>query len=168
MPRLLIRLCALAFILFHVLPAQPSQVCRTLCTQFAATCNGSEAVLARCNDELLYDDPPCTDYAELPSWRGGSMRWMAESNVPHPLDLSFMLPASGDGPSSPVRISSSPVELFQTASGLPLLLTLGVLLLHAVCCVLQLSCGASDDEDPAEGRSALHSSIAGERRKGSG
>ena len=141
------------------------QVCRTLCTQFAATCNGSEAVLARCNDELLYDDPPCTDYAELPSWRGGPTRWMAESNVPQPLDL--VLPSSGEGPVA-VRISSSPIELFQTAAGLPLLLTLGVLLLHAACCVLQLSCGATDDEDPAEGRRALHSSITGGGRKGSG
>ena len=140
------------------------QVCRTLCTQFAATCNGSEAVLARCNDELLYDDPPCTDYAELPSWRGGPTRWMSESNVPQPLDL--VLPSSGEGPAA-VRISSSPIELFQTAAGLPLLLTLGVLLLHAACCVLQLSCGATDEDVPAEGRHALHSAIAGHGRKGS-
>ena len=100
-------------------------------------------------------------------WRGAVDG--RERNVPQPLDLTLVPPTSGEGPSSPVRISSSPIELFQTASGLPLLLTLGVLLLHAVCCVLQLSCGANDDvvEDPAEGRRALHSSIAGERRKGS-
>ena len=89
---------------------------------------------------------------------------MSESNVPQPLDL--VLPSSGEGPAA-VRISSSPIELFQTAAGLPLLLTLGVLLLHAACCVLQLSCGATDEDVPAEGRHALHSAIAGHGRKGS-
>ena len=148
----------------------PAQVCRTLCTQFAATCNGSEAVLARCNDELLYDEPPCTDYAELPASRRGPTRWMGASNSP---DALLLLPASV-GALPPTALASSPVELFQTAAGLPLLLTLGVLLMHATCCALQLSCGSSDDADAAAdsgsggatpSRDALHETIANGGRR---
>ena len=147
----------------------PAQVCRTLCTQFAATCNGSDAVLARCNDELLYDEPPCTDYAELPASRRGPTRWMGPSNS---ADARLLRPAS-IGALPPTVLSSSPVELFQTAAGLPLLLTLGVLMMHATCCALQLSCGSSDDGDATDSgageatpsRDALNDTIANGGRR---
>ena len=84
--------------------------------QFAEACNGSDSVVARCADELLYDGPPCTDYAEL-------------SNAPMRLPL---FPAAGDA-AVPISLASSPVSLFRTAAGLPLVLTLAVLLLHASC-----------------------------------
>ena len=69
---------------------------------------------ARCADNQLNDEPPCTNYADP----------MPRRAARFPVDS---LP----------NITSSPVELFQTASGLPLLLTLAVLLLHiwaAACC----------------------------------
>ena len=86
---------------------------------------------------------------------------MAVSNAPQPLRLA--VPGLEAVP--PMPLSSSPVELFQTASGLPLLLTLGVLLLHSVCCVLQFSCGASHENDEGSNdrrasKRALHESIA--------
>lgn len=98
----------------------PFKVCRSLCVQFADACNGSDAVLTRCNDELLYDEPPCTDYAELP---------------PSP----WALPIDS--------LTSSPAELFHTAAGLPLLVTLMVLVLHATCCALQHICGSKGFAD---------------------
>ena len=95
----------------------PSQkVCRSLCIQFAVACNASDAVYNRCADDLLYDEPPCTDYAD-PTPRGR-------------LDED-------------IQLDSSPAELFQTAAGLPLLLTLSVLLLHITCCAMQVACGSS-------------------------
>lgn len=109
------------------LPTQ--RVCRSLCMQFADACNGSEAVLARCADDTLYDEPPCTDYAELPPLLG-TVRWMAVGGVPPPAGLS-----------------SSPAELFHTAAGLPLLLALAVLLAHVFCCALQSACGSGDDSE---------------------
>jgi hypothetical protein len=145
-----------------------TQVCRSLCVQFAQACNGSQAVMcappplrthavapicpshlisrrcgrltqlvrsARCTDEMLYDEPPCTDYAELP--------------------------AHGAPARSPRTITSSPAELLQTAAGLPLLLTLVVLVLHAACCAFQLSCaGCRDDDDGASPREALHDTLS--------
>ena len=86
---------------------------------------------ARCADTLLYDEPPCTDYADLTPPR--LARYPADS-----------LP----------NLVSSPAELFATASGLPLLLTLAVLLLHACCCSLQACCGGgdgADDDDASKG-----------------
>ena len=69
------------------------------------------------------------------------------------------------------NITSSPADLFQTAAGLPLLLTLAVLVLHATCYVIQLSCGAGEDGE-ADGilspRDALHDSIARGGRGGRG
>ena len=107
-----------------------SQVCRTLCVQFAEACNGSDSVLARCADDLLYDEPPCTDYADLSPAR--YTRFPADSL-----------------PGSMPNISSSPAELFQTVSGLPLLITVVVLLLHLCCCVVQSACGAPEEEEAA-------------------
>ena len=40
-------------------------------------------------------------------------------------------------------LASSPSELFRTAAGLPLLVTMLVLFLHASCCALQLACGSN-------------------------
>ena len=108
--------------LAHTICARLSQVCRTLCVQFAEACNGSDSVLARCADDLLYDEQPCTDYADLSPAR--YTRFPADS-------LPGSLP----------NISSSPAELFQTVSGLPLLITVVVLLLHLCCCVVQSACG---------------------------
>ena len=98
--------------------------------QFAEACNGSESVLARCADDLLYDEPPCTDYADLSPAR--YTRFPADS-------LPGSLP----------NITSSPAELFQTVSGLPLLITVVVLLLHLCCCVCQSACGSPDEGDDA-------------------
>ena len=104
------------------------KVCRSLCVQFANNCNGSASVHARCADNLLYDEPPCTDYADFIT-RGSSRAldpWMTASEMARP----------------------SPTELFNTAAGLPLIITLAVLLLHASCCALQYACGAgSGDEE---------------------
>lgn len=49
--------------------------------------------------------------------------------------------------SSLPTLVSSPAELFQTAAGLPLLLTLAVLLLHLACCGLQAACGSANEAD---------------------
>ena len=42
---------------------------------------------------------------------------------------------------------SSPVELFHTILGLPMLLTLAVLILHLTCCMLQSACGSARDDE---------------------
>ena len=100
---------------------------------------------ARCADNLLYDEPPCTDYADHA-----------------PLRLTRLVPSSTDGP----KLVSSPAELFQTATGLPLVLTLLVLLAHLACCVLQRACGSGDAgdaleaDDSATPRAALKEAIA--------
>ena len=107
-----------------------TQVCRTLCVQFAEACNGSDSVLARCADDLLYDEPPCTDYADLSPAR-------------------YTRSPADSLPGSMPNISSSPAELFQTVSGLPLLITVVVLLLHLCCCVVQSACGAPEEEEAA-------------------
>lgn len=114
--------CASKFQRCFSTPSAPYKVCRSLCVQFALACNGSEAVLTRCNDDLLYDEPPCTDYAEL---------------VPSP----WLLPSK--------ELTSSPVELFHTAAGLPLLVTLLVLALHTLCCGLQHVFGSRFDDESA-------------------
>ena len=114
--------CASKFQRCSSIPSAPYKVCRSLCVQFALACNGSEAVLTRCNDNLLYDEPPCTDYAEL---------------VPSP----WLLPGK--------ELTSSPVELFHTAAGLPLLVTLLVLALHTLCCGLQHVFGSRFDDESA-------------------
>ena len=95
----------------------PQKVCRSLCMQFAEACNGSYAVVSRCADDLLSDEPPCTDYAELS--RG------------FPPTRLFAAPHSAYSSQAP--LSSSPVGLFRTVTGLPLLLTLVVVLLHTMC-----------------------------------
>ena len=80
---------------------------------------------ARCADNLLYDEPPCTDYADpLP-----------------PRITRLAADVSIDG-----ALVSSPVELFHTAAGLPVLLTLAVLMMHLLCCALQSACGSGSDE----------------------
>ena len=80
---------------------------------------------ARCADNLLYDEPPCTDYADpLP---------------PRITRLAADVSIDGD-------LVSSPVELFHTAAGLPVLLTLAVLMMHLLCCALQSACGSGSDE----------------------
>ena len=61
------------------------------------------------------------------------------------MPLSRSLPL-GRGRGLP-NVTASPTELFATASGLPLLLTLAVLLLHLACCAVQGACGASDVDD---------------------
>jgi hypothetical protein len=131
------------------LPAQ--RVCRSLCVAFAVACNGSDAVLARCADEALYSAPPCTDYAEAAA---------AVGRVPLlPLDAA---PAAG-APLPP--LDSSPVDLFRTAAGLPLLLALLVLGLHAACCTAQLACGgnlfaAEPEEGARSARDAVRDDLA--------
>jgi hypothetical protein len=100
------------------LPMQ--KVCRSLCVQFAETCNGSESVLARCSDDLLYDEPPCTDYAELYE--------------------PYMLPQGG-------HLLSSPLELYNTVAGAPLLLFAMVVALHVCCCSLQWVAGGGGPFD---------------------
>ena len=102
---------------------------------------------ARCSDELLYSEPPCTDYAELLASRVPVVRWGA------------VMEAS-DGSVPTTTLASSPTELFETAAGLPLLLTLAVLFLHLTCCVLQRSCGSSDDISIGVPRDVLHEAIA--------
>ena len=90
---------------------------------------------ARCADASLYDEPPCTDYVDLP-----------------PPGLISKFPAD-----RLPNVTSSPTELFATAAGLPMLLTFAVLLLHVGCCALQAACGSpaadEDDESAASDRS---------------
>ena len=107
-------------------PVEPLKVCRSLCVQFANACNASETVLHRCGDALLYSDPPCTDYAafEPPSGRL------------HPL------------------LSTSPAQLLRSkplgvAAGLPLAFALVVVLLHALCCVVQCAFTGGGDKEGA-------------------
>lgn len=102
---------------------------------------------ARCADDLLYDEPPCTDYADLPTLQ-----------LPLQLSAAELSMSREDGlPALP----SSPAELFQTAAGLPLLLTLFVLVLHGGCCALQLTCGGSFLDEPRaeEPRTALREAL---------
>ena len=110
----------------------PHRVCRSLCVQFANACNGSEAVLSRCSDNLLYDEPPCTDYAEV---------------IVSPWEQANS------------RLASSPAELFHTASGIPLILTLLVLALHAGCCALQYACGSRLDEPEESPRDEVREAL---------
>lgn len=81
---------------------------------------------ARCADNLLYDEPPCTDYADL---------------VPERMTRY---------PANTMPLVSSPAELFSTASGLPFMLTLAVLMLHLCCCGLQSVLGSGDGEEDAD------------------
>ena len=97
---------------------------------------------ARCTDNELYDEPPCTDYVDFTPYPG---RWIG---APLPM---------------PTNISSSPGELFETAAGLPLLLTLAVLILHATCYAAQLLCGGREDTEPEDflsPRDAMNATIA--------
>ena len=103
--------------------------CARSLNPFPLCCRADPPRRARCGDGQLYDEPPCTDYAELAPLHAG--RWLG---APYAM---------------PTNISSSPAELFQTAAGLPLLLTLAVLALHATCYALQLACGGSEDVDAA-------------------
>ncbi len=91
-------------------------------------------MLSRCSDDLLYDEPPCTDYADAsyPPLSGGS--------------------AAVDAASLGLKLASSPAELLQTAAGLPLMLAVFVVILHAVCCFVQGACGAEDGQPDQEAK----------------
>jgi hypothetical protein len=133
------------------------QVCRTLCYQFAHTCNTSDSVLVRCADGLLYDDPPCTDYVSSAS--------AEQSSVFRGLELHGV---SVEG--YPAAIASSPVLLFRTATGLPIFLGAILVGLHLLCCAAQSACGgvADDDVDAAVVRGAMRDMFATDTSSASG
>ena len=110
-------------------PKQNSLRLCSCCTIYALRLARCGTGRARCADNLLYDEPPCTDYAEPRPYGPGYARY------PHD------------------NLISSPEELFQTIQGLPFMLTLGVLLLHLTCCTLQWACGAGDDGEDRNARS---------------
>ena len=112
----------------------PRKVCRTLCARVANACNSSDADLRACHEESVYDEPPCTDYATD--------------------ELT---------PGAPPRAAPSPAESLQTAAGLPVLLGLAAVVLHAILCLVQCMCGGGTavDSDAAPGaREALKKLIA--------
>jgi len=106
------------------------KVCRTLCMQFANACNASDAVLAQCYDNLLYDDPPCTDYAPL----------LADRSV--------------DAHGVAIWPAPSPSELFDTVAGLPVLLAILAVVLHATHYFVQCLCGGGDSGHESARRAA--------------
>ena len=132
-------------------PRHRPQVCRSLCYQFADACNTSESVLARCADSLLYDDPPCTDYAAiLPadlSERGVVFSGLEIMGLP----MDGLVDAS-TFESHAAFVATSPTMLYRTAAGVPIFFALVVICLHALCCVAQSACGGGSDEQPDSGR----------------